>query len=288
MLALPAADRPAPSFLVSPPDFYDAHFLFNPFMSWTDRVDRRRARSQWRRLVAVLEQAGARVEVAAADDASAELPFTADGAFVFAPGRALVLRNDGPRGELEPPVFKRWLESLGYQTESLPPAYRLDGGNLVRLPSGDVLAGAKPGASGLAERYLGKLLARSGRRLWPVPLADGPFLHLDTVLGVLGPHRFLVYRDGLVHREGLGGSLPEPLAGAEVIEVSRADAERFACNVVVVGDVVVTGPISDGLARRIGRLGYAVERLDLSEFYKAGGGAKCLTLPLDPDWRWQG
>ncbi|MEA2428748.1 MAG: dimethylarginine dimethylhydrolase, eukaryotic [Thermoleophilaceae bacterium] len=51
---------------------------------------------------------------------------------------------------------------------------------------------------------------------------------------------------------------------------------------MVVGDVVITGPISHGLARRIAARGFEVESLDLSEFYKAGGGAKCLTLPLWP------
>jgi N-dimethylarginine dimethylaminohydrolase len=274
MAAVPRPEHATPRFLVCPPTYFEAHFLFNPFMAWHQRVDRRRACAQWQRLVRVLEQAGAELEVAEPDAVSGQLPFTADGAFVYAPGRAFVLRNDGARGELEPPVFRRWLEGLGFASEGLPPVHRVDGGNLVRLPSGDVLAGLKPGAPGFGERYLGKILARHGRRLWTTRLAAGPFLHLDTAVGVLGD------RAVLVHRDALPEGLPEPLAGGRIVDVSRADAERFACNVVVVGDVVVTGPVSDGLARRIGRLGFEVERLDLSEFYKAGGGAKCLTLPL--------
>jgi N-dimethylarginine dimethylaminohydrolase len=66
----------------------------------------------------------------------------------------------------------------------------------------------------------------------------------------------------------------------DVIDVSAADAARFACNLVVVGDVVITGPISTALERRIARRGYHVERVDLGEFYKAGGGARCLSLAL--------
>lgn len=274
MTALPLSEQPRPRFLVCPPDHFEAHFLFNPFMDWSERVDLRRARSQWRRLVGVLEQAGADLEVVQPEDVSGQLPFTADGALVYAPGHAFVLRNDGPRGELEPPVFRAWLERLGFVAEGLPPAYRVDGGNLLRLPTGDVLAGLKPGSPGFGERYIGKILARSGRRLWAARLAEGPFLHLDTVVGVLRHRAFLV------HREALPGGLSGPLAEAEIVDVSRADAERFGCNVVVVGDVVVTGLVSDGLARRIGRLGFEVVRLDLSEFIKAGGGARCLTLPL--------
>lgn len=269
--------RPKPAFLVCPPDFFDAHFLFNPFMGYRDRVNRRRARAQWKRLVAVLEQAGADVRVVDAQPVTGALTFTADVALFLTRRHAIVLQNDGPRGRLEPPVATEWLEGLGYTTEALPPRYRLDGGNLVRLPGGDVLAGLKPNATGRAEGYLRKLLARFGRRLWTVPLAGEPFLHLDTAVGVLRSGTYLVHEAALA--DGLAG----PLAGAEIVPVSRADAERFACNVVVVGDVVVTGPVSDVLARRIARLGFEVVRLDLSEFYKAGGGAKCLTLPLACD-----
>jgi N-dimethylarginine dimethylaminohydrolase len=267
-----------PRFLLCAPDHYDTHFLFNPFMGYRERVEPRRAAAQWRRLVGVLEQAGAEVEPARPAPVTGALPFTADGALVYAPGRAVVLRNDGLRGDLEPPVFTGWLRGLGYATESLPPRYRIDGGNLLRLTSGDFLAGLKPGATGLAERYLDRLLRRiTGARVLTVELAGPPWLHLDTVVGVLGPQTYLVHPGGLA-----GGTLPRtgPFANADVIEVDADDARRFACNVVVVGDVVVTGPISTGLERRIARRGFQVERVDLSEFYKAGGGAKCLTLPL--------
>lgn len=268
-----------PSLLVCPPTDFNAHFLFNPFMSYRERVDLRRAKAQWRRLVRVLEEAGADVDVAEPAPSTGAVTFTADGAFCYAPGRALVLRNDGVRGELEPPVVRDWLAGRGFATEALPPTYRLDGGNLLQLRSGDVLAGLKPNATGLGERYLARLLRLvGGGRVIPIPLVDRRHLHLDTAVGVLGD-AFLVYPNAFP-----GGRVPDepPFASAEVVVVGEDDASCFGCNVVVVGDVVVTGPVSDALARRIGRLGYAVERVDLSEFYKAGGGAKCLTLPL---WR---
>ena len=265
-------------FLVCPPDYFTAHYLFNPFMTYRERVDVRRAKRQWRSLVRVLEGAGAELEIVEPDGATSAVVFTADGAFCYAPGHALVLRNDGVRGDLEPPVFKAWLEARGYRTEALPPRYRLDGGNLLRLAEGDVLAGLKPGATELGERYLARLLRlTTGRSLQTVPLVDQRHLHLDTALAVLPRGEVLVYRDAL--REG---ELPAAVVerAEDVIEVTRADAARFACNVVCVDDVVVTGPVSDRLASRIARCGYAVERVDLGEFYKAGGGAKCLTLPL--------
>jgi N-dimethylarginine dimethylaminohydrolase len=273
-----AAARVRPSFLVCLPGEYDTTFLFNPHMTYRERVDRRRARAQWRRLVRVLEEAGAALELLEPPPGIGPIVFTADAAFCYRSGDVLVLRNDGVRGDVEPDVFRAWFEDHGFRTESAPPRYRLDGGNLLRLPDGDVLVGVKPGSTGLGERYLARLLrVTTGARVHPVPLVDDRFLHLDTAVGLLGDGRLLVYRGAFPD-----GRLPEPLASADVVDVSRADAERFACNTVVVGEVVVTGPVSDALARRIARAGLHVERVDLSEFYKAGGGAKCLTLPLLP------
>jgi N-dimethylarginine dimethylaminohydrolase len=273
MSALAEPHRATPRLLVCPPDHFDTHYLFNPHMTYRERVDRRRAAAQWRRLVHVLEEAGAAVEHVDPSPATSALPFTADTAFCYAPGFALVLRNDGLRGDLEPHVVTRWLHDLGYVTEGLPPRYRLEGGNLVRSGPHELLVGLKPGANGLSERYLAKLVGRTaGIRVTTVQLVDERHLHLDTVVGVLGPHSFLVYPDGLAERR-------LPVEG-DVIEVSGEDAAAFACNLVRVGNVVVTGLVSARLERRIRRLGLELERVDLSEFHKAGGGAKCLTLPL--------
>jgi N-dimethylarginine dimethylaminohydrolase len=279
-----------PSFLVCPPDHFDTHFLFNPFMTYRERVRPRRARAQWRRLVRTLEQAGAGVEVMDPSPVSSALPFTADGALCYGPRRALVLRNDGPRGDREPPLFTAWFRDHGYQVEALPPERRLDGGNLLWLPNGDLVAGIKPTGTGEGERYLEKLLALvGGGSVWTIPLAHERHLHLDTAVAVLGERAYLVYpeaidadRVALSPLEGAGAP-PDSLDKVEVIEVDHEDARRFACNLVVVGDVVITGRISRKLSRRIEKLGYSVERLNLDEFHKAGGGAKCLTLPLWPE-----
>jgi N-dimethylarginine dimethylaminohydrolase len=268
------------------PDWYDVHFLFNPHMAYTQQVDRRRAEAQWGRLVRVLEEAGADLHFLEPRAGSGPLVFTADGAFGYRDGDVLILQNDGVRGDVEPGIFQEWFKAHGFRVEFAPPNYRLDGGNLLRLANGDVLAGLKPFATGLGERYLARLLRLTcGAELYTVPLVDEKFLHLDTVVGVLGPGRFLVYEGGL-----RDGRLPAdgPLADAEIVPVSAADAARFACNLVVVGDVVITGPISYDLGRRLTRLGYDVERVDLGEFYKAGGGVKCLTLPLRPQQKGEG
>jgi len=269
-----------PSYLICPPRYYDTHFLFNPWMTYRERVNKHRAWRQWRDLVRALESAGAQVETIEPVPDSAAMVFTADAALVLEQKNVLLLSNDGPRGELEPPLFRSWFHANGYVIESMPSTRRLDGGNLVRLHNGSLAIGLKPGAVGRAETYLAKRLkmTSSAAAVVPIALIQKHFLHLDMVLGNVGGKAYLVYPEAFAL--GLDGIHNTPLLEKEVIRLDRGDAEAYAANLVTVGDVVITGKISEDLRRRISSYGFWVEELPLTEFYKAGGGAKCLTLPL--------
>ena len=269
-----------PAFLVCPPRYFDTHFLFNPWMTYRERVNKHSAWRQWKDLVRALEQAGATVETIDPDPDSSAMVFTADSALVIDKQTAVMLPNDGPRGDLEPPLFRSWFQRRGYTTESLPAEARLDGGNIVRLHDGSIAAGLKPYASGRGETYLAKRLKLGGgkSRLRPLALINKKFLHLDMVLGNIGNKGYLLYEPGLtLGKEAIAET---PILDREVIRLDQSDAEAFAANLVTVGNNVITGKVSVGLRKQIASLGFWVEELALTEFYKAGGGAKCLTLPL--------
>jgi arginine dihydrolase len=64
------------------------------------------------------------------------------------------------------------------------------------------------------------------------------------------------------------------------LEVGEKEAARFACNAVSIGKHV----LPERCPKTISMLeahGYMSHAADLSEFLKAGGAAKCLTLALD-------
>ena len=268
-------------FLVCPPDYYDSTFLFNPWMSYRASVDTGRARQQWDAMVAALEDAGAAIEVLDSSPYSPAQVFTADGAIVLGRRHALVLRNDGPRGVLEPRFFADWLRVDGFTVESIPPNRTLDGGNVLRLHDGSFACGLKPGTGGSGEKYFGKLLQlATGTPLHLIPLIDRKYLHLDMVVGRVGNSGYLVFESAL--EDGLTSLKGSPILEKEIIRVGREDAERYACNGTTIGDTFLTGDISPVLTDAVERLGYRVVKLDLGEFHKAGGGLKCLTLPLGP------
>ena len=64
------------------------------------------------------------------------------------------------------------------------------------------------------------------------------------------------------------------------IIVDTMDAGNFACNAVNIGDRVILNKASEPLKARLMLAGFRVHEVELSEFLKAGGSAKCLTLKL--------
>jgi N-dimethylarginine dimethylaminohydrolase len=264
-----------------PPDYFDVNFMFNPWLKYDQKVDKQQAVEQWERLVRTLEDAGADVEFMGPSEISGAQVFTADGALVYDHEKALILRNDGPRGVAEPRLFVDWLEEHGFQTESLPPKYHLDGGNILRIERGSYLVGIKPGSPHGGERYLAKMLRLvSGASVQPIHLVDEKYLHLDMVVGRLGDKGYLVFESGVYgERDEVQRS---PLAQRDIIPIDEEDARNFACNAITVNGTLITGQLTADTKHRIQGLGLWVEELPLTEFYKAGGGAKCLTLPLNP------
>jgi lysine-ketoglutarate reductase/saccharopine dehydrogenase-like protein (TIGR00300 family) len=65
---------------------------------------------------------------------------------------------------------------------------------------------------------------------------------------------------------------------AKRIAIDERDAINFACNAVNVDHVVLMNKASDGLKQRLADVGFQVLETPLTEFLKAGGAAKCLTL----------
>ena len=74
-----------------------------------------------------------------------------------------------------------------------------------------------------------------------------------------------------------------------LIPVNAAEAQRFGCNAVVLGKSVVHNSRCPELGAALARAGYRSVEVELDEFLKAGGSAKCLTLRLDGEeaagWR---
>ncbi len=272
-----------PRFLMTPPDYYGRLTAKDPWTGHSERVDPARARKQWAQLADCIREAGGEVELLEPRPDFPSLVFTGSAALVYAPGKAIILRNDGPRGGHDPAVFLSWFGSRGFAAGALPPGYSIDGLNIVHAGRKITLVGLGPGGMGEAERYLARFLRlTAGIEVLGVPLAGTPPLPLGAGLGNLGGRAWLVYPPVLKALEGTPAR--GFFLGRPVIEIKEGDACCLACNMLVVGETIITGAISAPLQEGIRAFGFRLECLDLSEFRKAGAGASSLALPLFAAW----
>jgi N-dimethylarginine dimethylaminohydrolase len=113
----------------------------------------------------------------------------------------------------------------------------------------------------------------------PLRLADARFYHLDKCFCPLSGGHLLYYPPAFDKRslDLIRARVPHD----KLIAAAEADAEAFACNAVNIGDVVILNRASGALRGRLRAAGFRVVQADSSEFLKAGGATKCLTLRLD-------
>lgn len=269
-------------FLCCAPEHFGVVYEINPWMHAEVTVDPDRARAQWEGLVATLRAAGAEVEVIAQPEDVPDLVFTANAGIVsdglFVPSH---FRHPQRRPETE--VFAAWFAEHGFEVERLPTEVVHEGAGDA-LPFGaDTSAAAPVLLSGYRFRSdaaaVTPLSAVTGAVVRPVELIDERLYHLDLTFCPLDDRRAMLAplgwdRYGTRVVESL---VPEPLWLAD------DDALAFTANSVVVGTTVVMPHVPPAVGRQLERWGFDPVAVDVSEFLKAGGACRCLTLALDVD-----
>jgi N-dimethylarginine dimethylaminohydrolase len=257
-------------FFMCPPDHFRVDYAIN---AWTDpnaRVDELRAREQWEELLSVYIEAGAEVRLVEPVEGVPELTFAGDSIFLFGD---VALRSRFRHAERMPEVapMARNFERLGYVLEDLPQGLHFEGNAEAIHHNGRLLGGWGVRSDRAALTFLGELL---DVEVHAFQLAR-PYYHLDVCVAPIDPHTALYYpaafsAEGRAH---LARLVPK------LIAVTEAEAQDLACNSVSVhGTVVMSTRRAPRVASLLRSLGKRVVELDLSEFQRAGGGAKCLTL----------
>src|SRR5262249_5645411 len=118
---------------------------------------------------------------------------------------------------------------------------------------------------------------RIRKRVLPLELVNPYFYHLHTCFCPLAP------AEAIWHPEACDACAGRAMEShvASLLAVTDPEARRFGCNAVVVGKRVITNTGCLDLATELIRWGYEPIAVELDEFLKAGGSAKCLTLRLD-------
>ncbi|MEA5595394.1 TIGR00300 family protein [Rivularia sp. UHCC 0363] len=264
-------------FLMCAPEYYDVDYVINPWMEGNiHKSSQERALQQWQKLHHVLKE-HAIVDLVKPHQGVPDMVFTANAGLVL--GENVVLsRFLHKERQKEEPYFKAWFEENGFTVYELPKDLPFEGaGDALLDREGRWLWAGYGFRSELdSHPFLAKWL---DIEVLSLRLTDDRFYHLDTCFCPLA-NGYLLYYPGAF--DSYSNRLIEMRVAPEKrIAIEEADAVNFACNTVNVDNVVVMNKASDELKKRLAKVGFEVIETPLTEFLKAGGAAKCLTLRVN-------
>ena len=260
-------------YLVCPPTHFGVLYEINPWMRAEVPVDVDRAHAQWEALVVLLSDAGAEVVVMDPVEGLPDMVFTANGGIVngtqFVPAN---FRNPERQGEQA--HFVAWCEAHGFTVDPLPADLAHEGAGDALPWGGELVSGWRWRTDAGSHEVLADLV---GVPVRSVELTDERFYHLDMTFTPLDDRHAIVVPDvwAPADAEALLALVPEPLV------LTYEEAEDLTANSVVVGRNLVMSGCPPRVGRQLEAWGFDVAVADVSEFKKAGGGVRCLTLSLD-------
>lgn len=260
--------------LMCPPDHYDVDYVINPWMEGNiHKSSQERAVEQWQKLYQVIKE-HALVDLVEPAKGWPDMVFTANAGLVL--GDNVVLsRFYHKERQGEEPYFKAWFKANGFTVYELPKDLPFEGaGDALFDREGRWLWAGYGFRSELdSHPYIAKWL---DTEVVSLRLIDERFYHLDTCFCPLSGGYLLYYPAAF---DAYSNRVIEMRIPPEKrIIVEERDAVNFACNAVNVNQVIIMNLVSQSLKDSLSNVGFTVIETPLTEFLKAGGAAKCLTL----------
>ncbi len=256
--------------LLCKPDFYTIDYEINPWMHRENKPDAKKAEAEWDAYYSLLKALGIKIHLIPPERGLPDMVFTANGGLVFG-NSFIVSRFRYSERQGEAAHFEAWFNDAGFETFTLTGEGFFEGEGDALMFGDTLVAGFRFRSDISTHREIGDII---GRRVLSVELVNPEFYHLDTCFCPLDAETVFYYPDAFddYGQKTLGHLAPK------LIEVSKEDALNFCCNALILNKAVVMNHCSEKLKNKLESLGFDVHLLNFSEFIKAGGSAKCLTL----------
>lgn len=262
--------------LMCRPDYYGVKYEINPWMDIKIQSEHGLAVKQWENLYDILKnQLGVDVELVKPEEDVPDMVFTANAAVMYE-NKAIISRFRHPERQPEEKYFAKWFEDNGYEVIILPEHMSFEGAGDALFLNGILYSGYVPRTDISSHTYISELLKIP---VISLELVSNRFYHLDTCFCPLKGGYLIYYPpafDAYANRVIESNVPPE-----KRIIVNEEEASYFTCNAVNIGDAVVTNNTTERFTKLLAEKGFKHYKTDLSEFMKAGGASKCLTLKLN-------
>jgi N-dimethylarginine dimethylaminohydrolase len=262
--------------LMCPPDFFTVDYVINPWMAGHEEtLSLDNARRQWQVL---RETVGEYADVVTIDP-HPKLPdmvFTANAGVVYG-DRAIASHFMPMERRPEEPIFKQWFRDNGFELYDLDEKIGFEG-------AGDCLIDRRGPWLWTGYGFRTEIEAHAEIQKYfdleviSIRLTDERFYHIDTCFCPL-TDGFLMYHPPAFDYDSRI-AIESRIPPHKRIIVDTFDAGNFACNAINIDDRVILHRASEPLKARLMLAGFKVHEVELTEFLKAGGSAKCLSLKL--------
>ncbi len=262
--------------LMCPPDYFTVDYVINPWMAGNeDSLSLDKAKAQWAEL---RDTVGEFAEVVTLDP-DPDLPdmvFTANAGVVYG-NKAIASHFMPMERRPEEPIFKQWFRDNGFDLFELDDKIGFEG-------AGDCLLDRRGAWLWTGYGFRTEIEAHAEIEKYfdieviSIRLTDERFYHIDTCFCPL-TDGFLMYHPPAFDYDSRI-AIESRIPPHKRIIVDTFDAGNFACNAINIDDRVILHRASEPLKARLMLAGFKVHEVELTEFLKAGGSAKCLSLKL--------
>jgi N-dimethylarginine dimethylaminohydrolase len=253
------------------PRHYAIKYSINPWMSLQNQVIAQKAAKQWIDLHHTIIQLGGYVHYVEPKPSVPDMVFTANSGFRV-DKEVIVSSFKCKERQNETKLYKKWFDQNGYKTYLMPRGIRFEGAGDA-LACGDLLFCGYGFRSDIKAASFVKDTLKV-KEVVSVKLVDPYFYHLDTCFCPLNENTALIYPNAFEKE-----SLSKIKGRINIIEVVEEDAKKFACNAVVLGNQVIIPAGCQDTKEEL-MPDFVPHEIEMSEFIKAGGACKCLTLIL--------
>ena len=261
-------------FLMCEPRFFEVCYVINPWMEGNlGKVNSDLAMQQWKNLYDIVSGL-ASVSLIEPVAGLPDMVFTANAGLVR---NKEVIISSFRHAERQPEAkfFEKFFASLGYRVRHLKEETIFEG-------AGDALFDSQERlwvGSGIrsVSHALDEIVAALDVEACGLELVDPRWYHLDTAFCPLPQGQAIAYEKAFARKSV--GALDDAF-GANIIWVAETDARNFACNAISIGRSIIMHSASAELKFTLKQRGLEVIESDVSEFIKAGGACKCLTLEI--------
>lgn len=261
-------------FLMCRPDYYGIEYEINPWMNVKQKADRLLAITQWEKLYATMQACGATIDLIDAKLGLPDMVFTANAGLYYQSQIILPhFKYQERQGEL--PYFADWFKKENFRIANVvtddSPYFEGAGDALIADEHLFVGYGFRSDKSFYENAHFLKQ-----DQLVYCELIDPYYYHIDTCFCPLNETTAIWYKGAFTEE-----SQKKMQANIKLIDVAEEEAKHFACNAVVIENHVLLPEGTPVLKKTLENHGFTVHQLEMTEFIKAGGACKCLTLRID-------